>query len=79
MRLNLTIRRCRHASCPAASIPYRPEAEVVQGYVSAVRSALTDDGRPPLEASGLKLQERLAAIDTSLQRAVKKKGGCRRN
>jgi hypothetical protein len=34
------------------------EAEVVRGYCSAVRSALTDDGRPPLEASGLKLQER---------------------
>src|SRR5262249_9354096 len=25
-----------------------PEADVVRGYCSAVRSALTDDGRPPL-------------------------------
>ena len=29
-----------------------PEADVIRGYCSAVRSALTDDGRPPLEASG---------------------------
>ena len=27
---------------------------------SAVRSALTADGRPPLDASGLKLHERLS-------------------
>jgi hypothetical protein len=54
------------------------EAEVVRGYCSAVRSALTDDGRPPLEASGLKLHERLSAIDASLDR-VAEKGGCRRS
>ena len=35
------------------------EAEVVRGYCAAVRAALTDDGRPPLAASGLKLHERL--------------------
>ena len=29
------------------------EAEAIRGYCLAVRSALTDDGRPPLEASGL--------------------------
>ena len=29
-----------------------PEAEVVRGYCAAVRSAMTDDGRPPLAASG---------------------------
>lgn len=54
------------------------EAEVVRGYCSAVRSALTDDGRPPLEASGLKLHERLRAIDASLER-VAEKGGSRRS
>ena len=54
------------------------EAEVVRGYCSAVRSALTDDGRPPLEASGPKLHERLTAIDASLDR-VAAKGGCRPN
>src|SRR6187431_1508530 len=39
-----------------------PQAEAVRGYCSAVRSALTDDGRPPLEAAGLKLHSRLSAI-----------------
>lgn len=43
-------------------------ARVVQGYCAAVRSALTDDGRPPLDASGLKLRARLSAIADSLDR-----------
>jgi hypothetical protein len=51
-----------------------PEAEVVRGYCSAVRSALTDDGRPPLEASGLTLHSRLSAIAASLER-LDEKGG----
>ena len=50
------------------------QAEAVRGYCSAVRSALTDDGRPPLEASGLKLHGRLRAIGASLDR-VKGEGG----
>jgi hypothetical protein len=50
------------------------QAAVVRGYCSAVRSALTDDGRPPLEASGLKLRGRLQAIAGSLDR-VEAKGG----
>jgi len=54
------------------------EAEAVRGYCSAVRSALTDDGRPPLCAPGLRLQERLSAITNSLH-GVEKKGGCRKN
>ncbi|BAI74749.1 transposase (plasmid) [Azospirillum sp. B510] len=49
-------------------------APVVAGYCAAVRSALTDDGRPPLAAPGLKLKGRLEAIAGSLDR-VKKKGG----
>jgi hypothetical protein len=48
----------------------------VRGYCSAVRSALTDDGRPPLSAPGLKLHGRLSAISGSLGRAAK--GGCPR-
>jgi hypothetical protein len=52
------------------------EADVVRGYCSAVRSALTDDGRPPLEASGRKLHIRLGAIVGSLGRA-EAEGGCR--
>jgi hypothetical protein len=53
-----------------------PEAEVTRGYCLAVRSALTDDGRPPLCASGLKLRDRLEAIDASLGRLTEK-GACR--
>ncbi len=52
------------------------EAQVVRGYCAAVRSALTDDGRPPLLASGLVLQERLSAIEKSLAGA-EKRGLCR--
>ena len=51
-----------------------PEAEAVRGYCSAVRSALTDDGRPPLEASGLRLHGRLSAVSASLGRAGEKGG-----
>ena len=40
-----------------------PGSKTVLGYCLAVRSALTDDGRPPLEASGLKLRERLTLIE----------------
>jgi hypothetical protein len=49
-----------------------PEAEAVRGYCLAVRSAITDDGRPPLAASGLKLHERLSAIQDSVERVSKK-------
>jgi hypothetical protein len=44
------------------------EAEAVRGYCLAVRSALTDDGRPPLSASGLKLHEHISHITASLAR-----------
>lgn len=43
-------------------------AEAARGYCLAVRSALADDGRPPLAASGLKLKARLAAVVDSLER-----------
>ena len=49
-------------------------AEVVQGYCAAVRSALTDDGRPPLDAKGLLLEERLTAVAASLDRLAEKGG-----
>ncbi len=55
-----------------------PEADVIRGYCAAVRSALTDDGRPPLEASGLKLRDRLAKVADSLDRVGAKRGS-RRN
>jgi hypothetical protein len=54
------------------------EAEVIRGYRAAVRSASTDDGRPPLEASGLKLVDRLTAVAASLDR-VGSRRGYRRN
>lgn len=47
-------------------------SETVQGYCLAVRGALSADGRPPLEASGLKLKERLILIEESLERVAKK-------
>jgi hypothetical protein len=51
-----------------------PEAEAVRGYCAAVRSAITDDGRPPLAASGLKLADRLEAVVASLDRVAEKGG-----
>ena len=55
-----------------------PEAEVIRGCCAAVRSAPTDDGRPPLEPSGLKLHGRLAAAAASLDHLAGKRG-CRRS
>ena len=54
-----------------------PEAEVIRGYCGAVRSALTDDGRPPLAAAGRQLPERRNAMTQSLER-VEKRGPCPR-
>jgi hypothetical protein len=54
-----------------------PEAEVGRGYCSAVRSALPDEGHPPVAAAGLKLHDRLTAISQSLER-VAKRGPCPR-
>jgi hypothetical protein len=53
------------------------EAAIVQGYCAAVRSAITDDGRAPLAASGLKLKQRLETVAGSLDR-VQQKGASRR-
>jgi hypothetical protein len=54
------------------------EARDIRGYCAAVRSALTDDGRPPLAASGLKLVDRLTEVAASLDRVAVKRGS-RRN
>jgi hypothetical protein len=53
------------------------EAEAIRGYCAAVRTALTDDGRPPLEASGLKLADRLTKVAESLDRVGVKRGSRR--
>jgi hypothetical protein len=50
------------------------EAEVVRGYCAAVRAALTDDGLPPLVASGLKLHDRLSRIAASLDHVAARAG-----
>jgi hypothetical protein len=52
-----------------------PEAEVIRGYCAAVRGALSDGGHPPLDPGGLHLQQRVAAITASLDRATAKGGG----
>jgi hypothetical protein len=51
-----------------------PEATAVRGYCAAVRSALPDDGRPPLAAPGLVLKGRLEAVVESLDRVEEKRG-----
>ena len=50
------------------------QSQAMHGYCLAVRSALTDDGRPPLCASGLKLHDRLTQISDSLARVEEKRG-----
>jgi len=52
------------------------QSQAMHGYCLAVRSALTDDGRPPLGASGLKLHDRLTQISDSLARVEEKRGTC---
>ena len=53
------------------------DAQAVRGYCAAVRSALTDDGRAPLTAPGLKLQDRLSRVAESLDRVAVKRGSRR--
>jgi hypothetical protein len=50
------------------------QTDAMRSYCLAVRSALTDDGRPPLCASGLKLHDRLTQISGSLARVEEKRG-----
>src|SRR5436309_270720 len=55
------------------------QSQAIHGYCLAVRSSLTDDGRPPLCASGLKLHDRLIQISDSLARVEEKRGAFLRN
>jgi hypothetical protein len=50
------------------------EAKSIRGYCLAVRSALSDQGKPPLLLPGLLMHERLKAILGSLERVEKKRG-----
>lgn len=54
-----------------------PENEAIRGYCLAVRAALTDDGRSPLQPSGLKLYDRITQVSDSLARIQEKKA-CQR-
>lgn len=76
-RLETRLASAPHAAETSAPTPQPPDAdreqavaEAVRGYCLAVRSALTDDGRPPLAASGLQLQARLTAIQASADRVL---------
>ncbi|GHO82624.1 hypothetical protein KSZ_06300 [Dictyobacter formicarum] len=51
-----------------------PENEAIRGYCLAVRASLTDDGRSPLDAPGLRLYERVTQICDSMRRVEEKKG-----
>src|SRR5437763_287854 len=51
------------------------EARAIRGYCLAVRAALTDDGRPPLGAGGLRLHDRVRAIHDSIARVEREQGG----
>src|SRR6266487_3723964 len=48
------------------------EAKVVRASCQAVMSSLPGDGQPPLEAAGLRLHDRLQAIDASICRVEEK-------
>ena len=52
------------------------EAEIVRGYCAGVRTALTDDGLPPLTAAGLKLHDRLSRIAASLDHVAARRAIC---
>jgi hypothetical protein len=60
-------------AAPAAGVADQlAMADVVHDYCAAVRGALTDDGRAPLESPGLKLRQRLSDISDSLDQAEKR-------
>jgi hypothetical protein len=50
-----------------------PENDAIRGYCLAVRAALTDDGRSPLQPSGLKLHDRVTLVSHSIARVQEKK------
>ncbi len=50
-----------------------PENEAIRGYCLAVRASLTDDGRSPLQASGLRFYDRITQVSDSIARVQEKK------
>src|SRR5713226_4987736 len=53
------------------------ENEAIRGYCLAVRASLTDDGRSPLQAAGLRLYDRITQVSDSIARVQEKKGSHR--
>jgi hypothetical protein len=51
-----------------------PENDAIRGYCLAVRASLTDDGRSPLQASGLWFFDRITQVSDSIARVQEKKG-----
>jgi hypothetical protein len=49
------------------------ENDAIRDYCLAVRASLTDDGRSPLEASGLRLHDRVTQVSDSIDRVQEKK------
>jgi len=49
------------------------ENEAIRDYCLAVCASLTDDGRSPLEASGLRLHDRMTQISNAIERVQEKK------
>ncbi len=49
-----------------------PQNDAIRDYCLAVRASLTDDGRSPLEASGLRLYDRLMQVSDSIARVQEK-------
>ncbi len=54
-----------------------PENEAIRDYCLAVRASLTDDGRSPLQACGLRLYDRITQVSNSIAR-VQEKNDCLR-
>jgi hypothetical protein len=50
------------------------DAQATRRYCLAVRSAISDDGHPPLRPPGLLLRQRLELIRTSIARVAEKRG-----
>jgi hypothetical protein len=50
-----------------------PENDAIRGYCLAVRASLTDDGRSPLQAAGLRLYDRITQVSDSIARVQGKK------
>jgi hypothetical protein len=50
-----------------------PENEAIRDYCLAMRASLTDDGRSPLETSGVRLHSRIKQISASIERVQEKK------